>query len=143
MQLFSENRRARFDYDFIETYRAGLELEGNEVKSVRSGKANLSGSYALIRGGEAWLVNADIPPYQPKNAPKEYGPARTRRLLLHKQEISALTGKLHEKGLSLVALKLFGEKGFVKIELALARARNKKDKRDALKKRATEREMRS
>src|SRR3989344_5995193 len=100
MKVLSENRRARFDYDIIETYEAGIELIGTEVKSVKQNRLNLAGSYGIIRENEAWLLNADIPPYQPKNAPPDYDSKRSRRLLLHEKEIKALTGKLHEKGLS-------------------------------------------
>lgn len=141
MHILTENRKARFDYDIIDTFHAGIELEGQEVKSVKSGKANLAGSYAIIRSNELWLLNAHIPPYQPKNTAKEYDPARTRRLLLHRHEIANLAGKLHEKGLSLLPLKLYAEKGFVKAELGLGRARKKHDKRELLKTRAVKREM--
>lgn len=141
MHFLSENRKARFDYDILETFEAGVELIGTEVKSVKGGRLNLSGTYVVIRGGEAWLLNADIPAYQPKNAPKDYDPKRTRRLLLHEQEIKNLTGKLQEKGLSLLALNAHLKKGIIKIELGLGRARKKHDKREVLKKRAHEREM--
>src|SRR6266481_8396992 len=113
----AENRRARFDYEILETHEAGIELIGTEVKSAKNGQLNLSGSYALIRGHEAWLLGSQIPAHQVKNAPKDYDPSRTRRLLLHAGEIQALTGKLHEKGLSLVALNAHLKKGLVKIEL--------------------------
>jgi SsrA-binding protein len=141
MQILTENRKARFDYEIIDTYQAGIELEGHEVKSVKSGKAGLTGSYAIIRGNEAWLLNAHIPAYQPKNTAKEYDPARTRRLLLHKKEIANLSGKLHEKGISLIPMKLYALKGFVKVELGLGKARKAHDKREVLKKRAVAREM--
>lgn len=143
MSIYAENRRARFDYDILDTYEAGMELLGTEVKSVKAGKLNLSGTYAVIRGGEAWLLNADIPAYQPKNAPPDYDSKRSRRLLLNKSEIRELTGKLHEKGLSLLALKAYPKKNMIKIELGLGRSRKKKDKREAIKKRAHAREMRS
>ncbi|HEU4752039.1 MAG TPA: SsrA-binding protein SmpB [Armatimonadota bacterium] len=138
----AENRRARFDYEILETYEAGLELSGPEVKSVRAGRLVLAGSHALVRGGEAWLLNAQIPAYQPKNAGNDYEPDRTRRLLLHRAEIAALTGKLAEKGLALVPLKAYSSHGLVKIELGLARSRKAQDKREAIKKRETEREIR-
>jgi len=138
----AENRRARFDYEILENYEAGIELLGTEVKSVKAGQMNLAGSYAVIRGGDAWLLNAQIPPYQPKNAPKDYDPARTRRLLLHNKEIAELIGKLHEKSLSLLPLKAFIKHGFIKLDLGLGRSRKAKDKRDFIKKRETEREMR-
>ncbi len=123
---------------------------GQEVKSVKGGKMQISGSYALIRppasgragGGEAWLTNSVIPPYQPKNAPPDYDPERSRRLLLRKEELKNLSGRLHEKGLSLLPLRAYAKRGFVKVELGLGRSRKKSDKREFLKKRAAEREMR-
>ena len=142
MNLLSENRRARFDYEILDTFEAGVALNGQEVKSAKGGRLNLSGSYAVIRGGEAWLLNADIPAYQPKNAPPDYDPKRTRRLLLREEEIRNLTGKLQEKGLSLLALNAHLKRGIIKIELGLGRARKARDKRETLKKRAHEREMR-
>jgi SsrA-binding protein len=146
----AENRRARFDYDILETYEAGLELTGGEVKSVKEGKMQISGSYALIRppasgragAGEAWLTNSVIPPYQPKNVPPDYDPGRNRRLLLRKEELKNLSGRLHEKGLSLLPLRIYAKRGLVKVELGLGRSRKKGDKRDLLKKRAVEREIR-
>src|SRR5437870_5078093 len=92
----AENRRARFDYEILETLEAGLELSGGEIKSIRAGKANLAGSYVIIRGGEAWLINAQIPPYQPKNTLPDYDPGHTRRLLLKKTEIAHLLGRTSE-----------------------------------------------
>lgn len=142
MKILSENRRARFDYDILETYEAGIELLGTEVKSAKGGRFTLRGSYAVIRGGEAWLLNAEIPPYQPKNAPGDYDSKRTRRLLLRQSEIKGLIGKLHEKGLSLLALKAYLKRGLIKIELGLGRSRKGHDKREVLTKRAHEREMR-
>lgn len=142
MDTLADNRRARFDYAVLESYEAGIKLEGHEVKSVKSGRAGLSGAHAIIRGGEAWLVNAAIPPYQANNVPAGYDPARTRRLLLSKQEIGALTGALREKGVSLIPMRLYAKHGIVKVELALARARKAHDKREVLKKRSADREMR-
>ena len=141
MKLLSENRRARFDYEILETYEAGIELLGQEVKSVKNGRLNLAGSYAVIRGGQAWLLNADIPAYQPKNAPVDYDSKRSRRLLLHESEIRNLTGKLHEKGANLLPLEAHLKKGFIKITLGLGKSRKKSDKREVLKKRAHEREI--
>ena len=141
MKLLSENRRARFDYDIIDTFEAGIELLGQEVKSVKNGRLNLAGSYAVIRNGEVWLLNADIPPYQPRNARADYDSKRSRRLLLHDSEIKNLTGKLHEKGLNLLPLEAHLKKGFIKITLGLGKSRKKSDKRELLKKRAHEREM--
>jgi SsrA-binding protein len=142
MKVLSENRRALFDYEILEKFESGIELIGTEVKSAKESRVNLSGSYGVVRHGEAWLLNTDIPPYQPKNAPKDYNPKRTRRLLLHRSEIKSLTGKLHEKGLSLLPLKAYLKNGIIKIELGLAKSRKKHDKREVLKKRAHAREIR-
>lgn len=130
-----ENKRAHFDYEILETFEAGLELLGTEVKSVKNGRMNLSSTYVLIRGGEAYLFNADIPPYQPKNAPKDYDPTRTRRILLTAKEIKYLTGKIEEKGLTLVPLKVYTKHQRIKVLVGLAKSRKEHDKREAIKKR--------
>ena len=142
MKFLAENRRARFDYEILERFEAGIELKGYEVKSVKNGYMNLSGSYAIIRDGTCWLLNTDIPAHQPKNAPQDYDSKKTRRLLLRKKELSVLTGKLHEKGLSLIALEAHEKHKLVKLTLGLSRSRNKADKREHLKKRSALREMR-
>lgn len=134
MSVLSENRKARFDYEILETLEAGVELFGFEVKSAKAGKMQLPGSHVIIRGGEAYLVNSTIPAFQPKNAPADYDPTRTRRLLLNKAEISRLNGFLENK-YNLVPLNAHLKRGFVKLELALCRHRNKGDKREAIKKR--------
>lgn len=138
----SENRRARFDYDIIDTYEAGIELKGFEVKSVTSGRGNLTGAYAIVRGGEVWLLNMEIPPYQPANMPSDYDSTRTRRLLLKKEEIKVLIGKIKERGLTLIPLKLYSKNRRIKIALGLGKAKKKYDKRETIKKRETEREIR-
>ena len=142
MKVLAENRRARFDYEILETIEAGIELRGFEVKSAKAGRFNIAGSYAIVRGGEAWLVNSQIPPYQPKNAPPDYDPARTRRQLLQLKEIKRLVGTLKGKSVSLVALRAYLKHGFIKIELGVGRSKSKGDKREVLKKRSAEREMR-
>lgn len=142
MKILSENRRARFDYEILESFEAGLELIGQEVKSIKGGRCNLSSSYGIIKNGEAWLLNAEIPAYQPKNAPTDYESSRSRRLLLHQSEIVKLTGRLHEKGLSLIPIKAYLKRNMIKIELGLARSRKKQDKREYLKKREAQKEIR-
>lgn len=142
MTTISENKRARFDYDILETYEAGIELSGQEVKSIKTGRINLSGSHVIIQNNQAWLLNADIPPYQPKNAPVNYGPKRARRLLLHKSEITGLTGKTKEKGLTLLPLKVYIKEQKIKIEIGLGKSRKKADKREAIRKREIEKEIR-
>lgn len=143
MANIAENRRARFDYDISETYEAGIELRGYEVKSAKGGRFQIAGARVLIRGGEAWLVNSHIPPYQPKNMPTDYEEDRSRRLLLTKEEIKSLTGALQEKGRTLVPLRAYLKNGFIKLELGIGRQQKKSDKREVIKKRSHEREMRS
>ena len=142
MSELAVNRRATFDYEIFEKFEAGIELKGFEVKSVAAGRANLAGAHAIIRNGEAWLVNLDIPPYQPNNTPSGYDPERTRRLLLNRSEISALIGKTKEKGLTLVPLKMYHKNGKIKVEIGLGRNRKKADKRDIIRKREVAREIR-
>jgi SsrA-binding protein len=138
----AENRRARFDYEIAETYEAGIELRGHEVKSVKNGQLQIAGSRVLIRGGEAYLVNSHVPPYQPKNTPSGYEEDRARRLLLKAGEIKELTGALQDKGNVLIPLRAYLKNGFVKLELGLGRTRKKSDKREVIKKRTHNREMR-
>lgn len=138
----SENRKAYFNYEILETFEAGIELKGFEVKAIKSGKASLTGAFALIRGGEAWITNMDIPPYQPKNTPADYEPDRTRRLLLNKKEIGYLTGKMESDRLTLVPLKLYTKGRRVKILLGLARGKRKYEKREKIQKRETAKEIR-
>lgn len=143
MENIAENRRVRFDYAIEDTYEAGVALLGHEVKSAKGGRFQIAGARVLIRGGEAFLVNSHIPPYQPKNTPVDYEEDRSRRLLLTKDEIKSLTGALHEKGRVLIPLRAYLKHGFVKLELGLGRAKKKSDKRETIKKRSHEREMRA
>lgn len=138
----AENRRARFDYEIEETFDAGIELLGYEVKSVRKGQMQIAGARVLVRGGEAWLVNSHVPAYQPKNTPADYEEDRSRRLLLNKDEIKRMTGALHEKGRMVIPLRAYLKNGFIKLELGLGRPRKKSDKREVIKKRTHMREMR-
>lgn len=140
--MIAENRRARFDYDVRETFEAGIELQGHEVKSAKSGRLQIAGGRVLIRGGEAWLMGAHIPPYQAGNTPPDYEEDRARRLLLSKDEIRALQGALIDKSAHLIPLRAYLKHGLIKIELGLARSRRKSDKRETLKKRTHQREMR-
>lgn len=142
MNILAENRRARFDYEISETYEAGIELLGPEVKSVKGGHLQIAGARVLIRGNEAWLVNSHIPPYQPKNMPQGYEEDRTRRLLLKRDELKRLTGALQEKGQFLVPLEAYLKNHFIKLKLGLGQARKKSDKREVIKKRTHEREIR-
>ena len=142
--IITTNKRAYFDYEILETYEAGIELLGFEVKAIKNNRINLAGSYVVIRNNEAWLINADIPAYQPKNAPIDYDSKRTRRLLINKSEITSFIGKIHEKGLTLLPLKVYtkSKKNLIKIEIGLARSKKKADKREIIKKREIQREIR-
>ena len=135
------NRRATFDYEILETYEAGIELLGFEVKSVKNGHINLTSSFAMVRGNEAWLLNAMIPAYQPKNAPENYDPQRSRRLLLHKSQIKELVGASSRQGLTIVPLRVYAKKNLIKVLLGLGRHKKKTDKREIIKKRETDREI--
>lgn len=139
--VLAENRRARFDYEITETFEGGIELLGHEVASAKRGHMELTGSYAIIRGGEAWLVNLKIAPYQPKNIRGEHDPSRPRRLLLHKVELKELSGKLDSKSWSLLPLRAYLKKGIIKLELGLGRPKKTRDKRDTIKKRDVERDI--
>lgn len=141
MKELSVNRRVYFDYEILETLEAGIELYGFEAKAVKIGRMNLTGSYAVIRRDEAWLLNASISPYQAKNTPLNYTPTRSRKLLLHKSEIRHLIGTAAQKGLTIIPLKAYSKRGRVKILIALARYKKKMDKREIIKKREAEREI--
>ena len=140
VKTVAENRRARFDYFIEDTYEAGIALTGTEVKSLRSGKATIAESYADSRGGEIWLVNANIPEYL-QGGRFNHAPKRVRKLLLHRRQINKLMGAVEREGMTLVPLKLyFNEKGRAKLELALARGKKLHDKRESEKRRSWERE---
>ncbi len=123
-KIISDNRQARYLYEILETYEAGIELKGTEVKSVRAGKVNLRDGFALIRNGEAMLLNVQISPHQATNQVFNHDPRRTRKLLLHKDEIRKLTGKVEQQGLTLVPLKMYMKRGWVKVDIALVRGKN-------------------
>ncbi len=142
MKELAKNKKAYFNYEILEKFVAGISLTGQEVKSIKSGRINLAGAYVVIKAGEVFLIGANVPPYQPKNAPKDYNPERSRKLLLKKSEIKYLIGKTKQKGLTIVPLKVYNIKGKVKIEFAIAKGRRKPDKREKIKKRETEREIR-
>ena len=141
MTTFANNRKAHFDYEILEKYSAGLELTGQEVKSVRSMRMNLRGSFVVVRGAEAYLVGSEIPAYQPKNAPTDYDSNRPRKLLMSKAELKTLQGVESKKGLTIVPLSVYNKGRFLKIDIAIARGKKQFDKRQAIKKRDTEREI--
>jgi len=140
-KIVSDNRQARFRYEILETYEAGIELKGTEVKSIREGRVNLRDGFALIRDGEAWLLNVHISPYQSSSTYFNHDPLRNRRLLLHRQEIRKLIGKVEQEGLTLVPLKMYLKRGFVKISLGLGKGKKLHDKRETLKARQDKRDM--
>jgi SsrA-binding protein len=141
IKIVSDNRQARFLYEILDTYEAGIELKGTEVKSIREGKVNLRDGYVLIRNGEAWLINAHISPYGTASEYFNHDPRRTRRLLMHKQEIRKLIGKVEQQGLTLVPLKMYLKRGWVKIEVALGKGKKLHDKREDERRREDKREM--
>ncbi len=132
------NRKARHEYTIIQTYEAGIVLQGTEVKALRQGKANLVDSYATLKENEVWLVSAHISPYEQGNI-NNHEPTRTRKLLLNRSEIRKLIGKTKEKGLTLVPLRLYFKNGKVKVELALAKGKKVYDKREAIAKKDMQR----
>jgi SsrA-binding protein len=143
MKVLSENRKASYDYNILEKFEAGLVLFGQEVKSIKTGHINLAGSFVAIREGEPFLLGVKVPPYQPNNAGADYNEAREKKLLLNKKEINYLIGKTKQKGFSLIPLKIYEKSGRVKLEFGLAKGKKKYDKKEAIKKRDIERDIRT
>jgi len=143
MKIILENKKALFNYTILETFKAGIVLQGQEVKSIKTGKMNLRGSFIVVKESppEVFLIGANVPPYQPKNTPSDYDPERSRKLLLRKSEIKQLIGKAKQKGLTMIPLKVYTDKGKIKIEFGIAKGKRKIDKRTQIKKRETEREI--
>lgn len=141
MSTLAYNKRAKFDYDFIETYEAGLELLGTEVKSLRAKNVSLKGAFVTIKDGQAWLTNATIPPWQMVNAPENYDPLRPRRLLLKRSELKHLIGTKQTQGLTIVPIRVYSKGPYIKLELALARGKRKFDKKQATKERDIQRDV--
>lgn len=141
IRIISDNRQARYLYEILETYEAGLVLVGTEVKSIRAGKVNLKDGYAIIRQGEAWLLNVHISPYKAGGDYFNHEPRRTRKLLLHRQEINRLIGKVEQQGLTLVPLKMYFKGGRVKVSIGLGKGKKIHDKRESIKRREDKREM--
>ena len=139
--VIAQNKKAFFNYEILDTLEAGIVLEGSEVKAVREGRISLKESYAEIRGGEIFLVNCHISPYEAANI-FNHEPLRERKLLLHRREIKRWTGKVHEKGLTIVPTKvLVNRKGLIKVEIALAKGKRSYQKREVLRERDRDREM--
>lgn len=137
-----QNKKAHFNYEILEKIDAGVELLGLEVKSIKQGQGSLEGSHITVRGNEAYLVGMNIPPYQVKNTPTDYDPLRNRRILLTKKEIEELSKKENQKGLTIVPLSVYNKGRKLKVEIAIVRGKKKFDKRETIKKRDTEREIR-
>lgn len=141
MRIISKNKKAFFTYNILEKLEAGISLIGQEVKAIKSGHINLAGSYAVLKQGELFLLGANIPPYQPKNAPRDYNPERSRKLLLKKSEIKYLIGKTQQKGLTIVPLVVYTKAGKIKLELGIVKGKSRPDKRETIKKREADRQL--
>jgi SsrA-binding protein len=140
---FAENRKAYFNYEILEKITAGIELLGFEVKAIKAGRMSLDGSYAVVRGNEAFLISSSVTPLQPKNIPASYNydERRNRKLLLTKKEIKYLSEKENQNGLTIVALSVYNIGHKVKVELGLAKGKKKSDKRESIKARESDREI--
>jgi SsrA-binding protein len=141
-KVVATNREAYHNYHILETHECGIALTGTEVKSIREGRCNLKDSYGQIRQGEAWLLNAHISPYSHGNR-ENHEPLRSRKLLLHKKEILKLASKAQEKGLTLVATRMYFKNGRIKVELAVAKGKKLYDKRETERRREADREARA
>jgi SsrA-binding protein len=141
MTVYINNRKAHFNYDIEESFEAGIELLGFEVKSIKDGRGTITSAFCIVRGGEAYIVGLHIPPYQPNNITPSYDPDMTRRLLLSKKEIKRLTDKDGMKGLTLIPLSLYSKGHYIKVSVAVARGKKVFDKRETIKKRETDREI--
>jgi SsrA-binding protein len=141
MTTFVENKKAGFNYEIIEKFEAGIELSGFEVKSVKKNQGSLEGAYIIVRGGEAYLMNMTIPPYQEKNTPTGYEPRRNRRVLLTKKEIKKLAD-IETEGLTIVPISLYNKGNLIKVSIAVVRGKKKYDKRETIKQRETDRSVR-
>lgn len=142
MPTYAENRKARHDYETLESFEGGLELLGHEVKSVRTGGARLGGAYVTLRGDELWLTGANISPYAKAGPLPDYPPGRDRKVLMHKNEVETLRSKIQQKGLTLIPFSLYSLGRHIKLSFGLCRGRKTYDKREKLKGRDVDRETR-
>ncbi len=142
MTTYSINKKATFDYELLEKKEGGLVLAGYEVKSIKTGRISLKGSFVTIKGGELYLTNAHIPAYQKQNVPDNYDPYRSRKVLIHKKELDTLIGKIKQKGLTLTPIKLYSKGRLIKLEFAVGKGKKKIDKREDIKKREADISMR-
>lgn len=129
------HKRARYDFDILKEYEAGIQLFGTEVKALRDGRGKLEGAHATVRGGEVFLLNMEIPPYQPGNTPDSYDPVRNRRLLLTKDEIAELATASEKQGLTIVPIAMYNKGRVIKLRIGIARGKKKGDKRETIMKR--------
>lgn len=150
MKVIADNKKAKFDYEWLEKFEAGIQLKGHEVKSLKTRGVNLAGTYILLKKNaknpnkaELFWIGAKIAPYQPYNTEKTYNPERDRKLLLNDKEIRYLIGKSQEKGLTLVPIMLYTKTSFIKLEFAIAKGKKKADKRETIKKRDIDRQIRT
>ncbi len=142
MPKLAENKKVFFDYEILETFEGGLALTGAETKSVKAGHMQLKGAFLHIRGGELWLKNAFISKYAPAGKQENYDPSRDRKVLVHRREIGRLIGKSQQEGLTLVPISVYTKRQFVKLEFGLARGKKQFEKRESIKKRDVERQLR-
>lgn len=142
MTTYIDNRKAHFNYSIEETFEAGIELFGHEVKSVKQGQGSITAAFCIVRGGEAFIIGMHIPPYQKANIDEGYDPDRNRKLLLSKKEIKELTDAEGTKGLTLVPISLYSKGRRIKVSVAIAKGKKTHDKRESIKKRDTDREIR-
>ncbi len=140
--VYTDNRKAYFNFEILETIEAGIELLGFEVKAIKKGLSSLDGAYIIVRGGEAFLVKAKVSPFQQANTPKDYDPLQNRKLILHKKEIKQLSDIEAGKGKSIIPLALYNNKNRIKVEVAIVRGKKQFDKRESIKKRETDIEIR-
>ncbi len=141
MKAIIENKKVRLEYEILESFEAGIQLLGFEVKALRAGKASLVGSRVVVRGSEAYLLSATISPYQEKNTPKDYDPERTRKLLLNQKELKELAGSEGQKGLTIVPIMVYNSNRKLKLQIAIVRHKQKHDKREALKEKDSKRSI--
>lgn len=141
MKPLVENKKARLEYEILDSFEAGMSLSGAEVKSLRAKKASLAGARVVVRGGEAFVVSMTISPYQIGNTPKSYDPERTRRILLTKKQIADLASREGQKGLTIIPIMVYNKGRLLKLQVAIVRHKKKHDKRDTLRSRDVKREI--
>lgn len=141
MPTYADNRKALYDYEILEKSEAGIKLSGQETKSIKNGQISLKGAYITFRGDSAYLTNARISPYKPAGKLPDYEPDHSRQLLLHKREIAYLRGKAQEKGLTIIPISVYNKGRFIKVQIAIVKGKHTYDKREAIKKREAQIEI--